>query len=145
VNTRAGHHDSEAIPEGPPLKPAHLLVRMAFGTVAVFFCSIALAERPPLMGVEQVIAHRGSSLDRPENTLASMQRAIEAGATAVEIDVRTTSDGHLVILHDATLDRTTDGSGPADPNSGGIAIEAGRRGGVTDATDVPSASRMGQV
>jgi glycerophosphoryl diester phosphodiesterase len=112
VNTRAGHHDSEAIPEGPPLNSAHLLVRIAFGTVAVVFCCVAPAARPPQMGVEQVIAHRGSSLDRPENTLASMQRAIEAGATAVEIDVRTTSDGHLVILHDATLDRTTDGSGP---------------------------------
>lgn len=67
--------------------------------------------RPVLMGVEQVIAHRGSSLDRPENTLASYQRAVEAGATAVEVDVRTTRDGHLVVLHDATVDRTTNGSG----------------------------------
>jgi glycerophosphoryl diester phosphodiesterase len=63
-------------------------------------------------GVKQIIAHRGSSVDRPENTLASTLRAIEAGATAVEVDVRTTRDGHLVLSHDATLDRTTDGTGP---------------------------------
>jgi glycerophosphoryl diester phosphodiesterase len=63
-------------------------------------------------GAKQIIAHRGSSADRPENTLASTLRAIEAGATAVEVDVRTTRDGHLVLSHDATLDRTTDGTGP---------------------------------
>lgn len=63
-------------------------------------------------GVKQIIAHRGSSVDRPENTLASTLRAIEAGATAVEVDVRTTRDGQLVLSHDATLDRTTDGTGP---------------------------------
>jgi glycerophosphoryl diester phosphodiesterase len=62
-------------------------------------------------GVKQIIAHRGSSVDRPENTLASTLRAIEAGATAVEVDVRTTRDGYLVLSHDATLDRTTDGTG----------------------------------
>ncbi len=62
-------------------------------------------------GVKQIIAHRGSSVDRPENTLASTLRAIEAGATAVEVDVRTTRDGRLVLSHDATLDRTTDGTG----------------------------------
>jgi glycerophosphoryl diester phosphodiesterase len=67
---------------------------------------------PPLLGVKQIVAHRGSSADRPENTLASVRRAIEAGATAVEVDVRSTRDGHLVILHDATLDRTTNGAGP---------------------------------
>ena len=63
-------------------------------------------------GVKQIIAHRGSSVDRPENTLASTLRAIEAGATAVEVDVRTTRDGRLVLSHDPTLDRTTDGTGP---------------------------------
>lgn len=61
--------------------------------------------------VRQTIAHRGSSLDRPENTLASYRRAIEAGATATEVDVRTTKDGVLVSLHDADVRRTTDGKG----------------------------------
>jgi glycerophosphoryl diester phosphodiesterase len=59
----------------------------------------------------QIVAHRGSSADRPENTLASVKRAIEAGATVVEIDVRTTKDGVLVLSHDATVDRMTDGHG----------------------------------
>lgn len=59
----------------------------------------------------QIVAHRGSSADRPENTLASARRAIEAGATVVEIDVRTTSDGVLVLSHDATVNRMTDGHG----------------------------------
>jgi glycerophosphoryl diester phosphodiesterase len=57
------------------------------------------------------VAHRGSSTDRPENTLAAYQRAIEGGATAIEIDLRLTRDGHLVSLHDDRLDRTTNGTG----------------------------------
>ena len=61
--------------------------------------------------VRQVIAHRGSSKDRPENTLASFRRAIEAGATATEIDVRMTKDGALVAMHDTDVRRTTDGKG----------------------------------
>lgn len=61
--------------------------------------------------VRQVVAHRGSSVDRPENTLASTLRAIEVGATAVEVDVRSTRDGRLVLSHDAELSRATDGKG----------------------------------
>lgn len=61
--------------------------------------------------VRLIIAHRGSSIDRPENTLAALRRAIEVQATASEIDVRTSRDGVLVCLHDADLARTTDGTG----------------------------------
>lgn len=64
--------------------------------------------------VTQIIAHRGASIERPECTLAAIQRAIEVRATAVEIDVRTSLDGELFILHDATLNRTTNGDGPAN-------------------------------
>jgi glycerophosphoryl diester phosphodiesterase len=63
--------------------------------------------------VTQIIAHRGASAERPECTLAAIRRAIEVGATAVEIDVRTSKDGELYILHDRALDRTTNGQGPA--------------------------------
>jgi glycerophosphoryl diester phosphodiesterase len=63
-------------------------------------------------GVRQIVAHRGASAERPENTIASARRAIEAGATAIEVDVRTTRDAHLVLSHDATLDRMTNGKGP---------------------------------
>ncbi|MCC6510900.1 MAG: glycerophosphodiester phosphodiesterase family protein [Pirellulaceae bacterium] len=67
--------------------------------------------RASVNSIRDIIAHRGSSADRPENTLASAKRAVEAKATAIEIDIRTTSDGHLVLLHDAKLERTTNGSG----------------------------------
>ena len=58
-----------------------------------------------------VIAHRGDSAHRPENTLASLAGALEVGATLVELDVQLTADGHVVVLHDSSLDRTTTGSG----------------------------------
>ena len=59
----------------------------------------------------RVIAHRGFSGAAPENTLAAVRAAIEIGADMVEIDVTLTSDNKIVVIHDVTLDRTTDGSG----------------------------------
>src|SRR4029077_5147965 len=59
-----------------------------------------------------VIAHRGASGTCPENTLAGFRRAAELGAPMVELDVQLTRDGEGVVIHDVTLDRTTDGSGP---------------------------------
>ena len=61
---------------------------------------------PPL-----VIAHRGDSARRPENTLASFASALEVGAEVVEFDVHLTRDAHVVVVHDPTVDRTTDGTG----------------------------------
>jgi glycerophosphoryl diester phosphodiesterase len=58
-----------------------------------------------------VIAHRGSSAYAPENTLAAFQLAAEQQADAIELDVDLTRDGHVVVMHDAAIDRTTDGSG----------------------------------
>ena len=58
-----------------------------------------------------VIAHRGDSAHRPENTLASLANALELGVSAVEIDVQLTRDGRVVVIHDSTLDRTTSGRG----------------------------------
>ncbi len=59
-----------------------------------------------------VVAHRGGAkLGPPENTLAAIEKAIEVGADLIEIDIRETRDGQLVIMHDSTVDRTTDGSG----------------------------------
>lgn len=58
-----------------------------------------------------VVCHRGASLWAPENTLASLEKAIELGAEVVELDVRSSQDGILYVMHDATVDRTTDGSG----------------------------------
>jgi glycerophosphoryl diester phosphodiesterase len=57
------------------------------------------------------ISHRGEHLHHPENTMPAYRAAHEAGADFIETDVRTTSDGKLVIMHDATVDRCTDGHG----------------------------------
>ena len=59
-----------------------------------------------------VIGHRGASGAFPENTLLAFREAIRQGADALEIDLRASRDGVAVAIHDATLDRTTDGSGP---------------------------------
>ena len=58
-----------------------------------------------------VIAHRGNSAELPENTLAAFASALELGAKFVEFDVQLTADQELVVIHDPTLDRTTDGHG----------------------------------
>lgn len=58
-----------------------------------------------------VVAHRGASADEPEHSLAAYRRAIEVGADAVECDVRLTRDLHLVLVHDATVQRTSNGHG----------------------------------
>lgn len=59
-------------------------------------------------------AHRGASGDYPENTLLAFRKALEIGVDEIELDLRMTRDGHLVVMHDATVDRTTDGSGSVD-------------------------------
>ena len=58
-----------------------------------------------------VVAHRGASSERPENTLAAYEAAVAAGADAVELDVRLTADGVPVLLHDADVGVTSDGHG----------------------------------
>src|SRR3972149_9393656 len=58
-----------------------------------------------------VIAHRGFSGQAPENTLASFKKARELGSDMIELDVRFSKDGHMVVMHDDTLDRTTNGRG----------------------------------
>lgn len=57
------------------------------------------------------IAHRGASRIAPENTLAAFKEAIEIGVDAVELDLQGTADEQVVVIHDASLDRTTDQSG----------------------------------
>jgi glycerophosphoryl diester phosphodiesterase len=59
-----------------------------------------------------VISHRGEHLSHPENTLAAYRAALDLGADYFEVDVHTTSDGRLVLMHDSTVDRTTNGKGP---------------------------------
>jgi glycerophosphoryl diester phosphodiesterase len=65
-----------------------------------------LASNTPL-----IIGHRGASGDAPENTLAAFELALQQGADGIEFDVRLSADGQVVVVHDATVDRTTNGVG----------------------------------
>jgi glycerophosphoryl diester phosphodiesterase len=58
-----------------------------------------------------VVAHRGASSQAPENTMESFRLGVEAGADAIELDVHLTADGQLAVIHDETLERTTDRTG----------------------------------
>ena len=68
---------------------------------------LALDQRP-------VIAHRGGSARAPENTLEAMRLAIADGAEGIEFDVRLSADGEVVVIHDPTVDRTTNGTGSVE-------------------------------
>jgi glycerophosphoryl diester phosphodiesterase len=59
-----------------------------------------------------VVAHRGASTRAPENTMEAFRLGVEDGADAIELDVHLTADGQLAVIHDDTLDRTTDRTGP---------------------------------
>ncbi len=58
-----------------------------------------------------IVAHRGASAQAPENTMEAFRLGVEAGADAIELDVHLTADGQLAVIHDETLDRTTDRTG----------------------------------
>jgi glycerophosphoryl diester phosphodiesterase len=68
--------------------------------------------RPPL-----VIAHRGASADAPEHTIAAFELALAHGADGLELDVHLSRDAQPVVIHDFTLERTTDGAGPVSEYS----------------------------
>ena len=69
----------------------------------------AQAEKPPKPHQKtEIVAHRGASGYAPENTLAAFDLAVKMKADYIEIDVQRTKDGKLVIIHDNTVDRTTD-------------------------------------
>lgn len=86
-----------------PLMPGIVLAALAAACTG--------APLPALRHPVAVLCHRGGAGISPENTLAAYRRAIELKADYVEIDVRTTRDGHLVIMHDSKVDRTTNGKG----------------------------------
>ena len=78
-------------------------------------------------GLAKVIGHRGAMGHAPENTIASVRRAAALGAAWIEVDVRLTADDRLVLMHDAALDRTTDGEGLVEEATlaGIAALDAG--------------------
>ena len=76
--------------------------------------SLADSGRParvPGLLCPAIVAHRGASLRYPENTLAAFRAAVRAGADVIELDARLTADGVPVVMHDAEVATTTDGSG----------------------------------
>ena len=95
-----------------------VLVAIVIGAICV--AGIWLKARPagfhPFFKTDDfnVIAHRGGRGLGPENTLAVFRLALESGVNVLEMDVRSTSDNHLIVLHDTTVDRTTDGNGVAN-------------------------------
>src|SRR3954447_1376201 len=80
---------------------------MRFVTLLLFLFTAAQAQESRVVA----ISHRGEHLHHPENTMGAYRAAMEAGADFIETDVRTTSDGKLVIMHDGTVDRCTNGHG----------------------------------
>ncbi|MBI2902900.1 MAG: glycerophosphodiester phosphodiesterase, partial [Candidatus Methylomirabilis oxyfera] len=63
------------------------------------------------------VAHRGASAMAPENTMVAFEKAVELGADVIELDLHVSQDGELIVIHDYTLDRTTDGRGPVHQRS----------------------------
>jgi glycerophosphoryl diester phosphodiesterase len=78
---------------------------------AMTFSPVTLPAVQPPRGPIYVIAHRADHVHHAENSIAAIQSAAAIGADYAELDVRTTKDGKLVLMHDKTVDRTTDGHG----------------------------------
>ena len=77
-----------------------------------------MAKSPFFDAVEfRIIGHRGAAGLAPENTLVSFEKALTDGADLIEIDVRETKDGEILIFHDSTLERTTNGQGEVQQRS----------------------------
>lgn len=76
---------------------------LAAAVAAALLLAFVLVERLPFTTPTEIVAHRGASAAAPENTLAAVQTAIDAGADWVEIDVQQTADGEIVVIHDSDL------------------------------------------
>lgn len=94
-----------------PLRRRTLGCLAIFLAVPLIYYGLHVALRTPPLTPTQIIAHRGGPNYAPENTLPAFQNAIAQGVDWLEFDVQMTQDGVLVIIHDETVDRTTDGTG----------------------------------
>lgn len=92
-----------------------LLMVLVVVVLFVIYRLLTIQPRPPQPYLQSdrplVLAHRGGAALAPENTLVAFQNAVNLGADALELDVHTTADGAVVVIHDDTVDRTTDGKG----------------------------------
>lgn len=85
-----------------------------FGYFSAYSNSMKYSKHPFFKPVPKVIAHRGDSAFFPENTLPAFESAQEIGVDCIETDVHCTKDGEVIIWHDDTLDRSTNGHGPVE-------------------------------
>lgn len=110
-------------------------------TMVILATSASLVAAPPH---PLIAAHRGGALLWPENSLLAFRNALDLGADFLETDVHLTADGEVVVIHDATLDRTTTGRGPvraaALADLAPLRLRA-RDGGLTD-EPVPTLTRL---
>lgn len=106
--------EPKCLPFIPPFLRAEMRVRKPRKAKTLSFgrrrSPVTKILRPPVMR----IAHRGASALAPENTLTAIEKALEIGVDLVEVDIHLTADGVPVTIHDRTVDRTTNGSGPVD-------------------------------
>ena len=86
-----------------------ILAALFLAIIVAFFRQVPAPEHPD--DAVDIIAHGGAQGHAPANTLAAFDLALNQGATMLEMDVQRTADNHLVVIHDDTLDRTTDGTG----------------------------------
>lgn len=75
------------------------------------FREILKSFKEPGNSIVMIAAHRGAHLEDPENSMAAFRKSVELGIDIIELDVRCTKDGVLVLVHDKTVDRTTNGKG----------------------------------
>ncbi|MGI8775334.1 MAG: glycerophosphodiester phosphodiesterase [Actinomycetota bacterium] len=94
--------------------PLALAALLLTATAAPAATLTEMAENPWLERRVLNIAHQGGEVEAPSNTLYALKTAKEKGADVLEIDVHATADRELVVIHDTTVDRTTDGSGRVD-------------------------------
>lgn len=82
-------------------------IKIALCAVVVFFATATYAQQSEI----RVFSHRGGRMEFDENTMAAFQASYDAGYRGFEVDIRLTKDGEMVVTHDSTLERTTNGSG----------------------------------
>ncbi len=102
--------------------------------IPLIYYGLYFVVRGPLPLDPQIIAHRGGPVYEPENTLTAFRNAIEVGVDWIEMDIQRTQDGVLVVIHDETVDRTTDGTG----NVGDLTLEQIRTLDAGDGEHVPT-------
>ena len=115
-----------------------LLTGLALGGFSAVLGAVSAAA--PDMIAPLFAAHRGGAALWPENSLLAFRNALALGADFLELDVHLSRDGEVMVIHDATLDRTTDGSGPVRERTAAElrALHLKDRGGAATAEPVPT-------